>query len=127
MNDFLKIWRPLCHIQFCILLAIYTVLGLSPNPGTMVPMFADWLMHSTGYIVAGISISFAWPRVAIWKRGLFLLAYSFCIEIGQHFMPPRTFSMLDMLANLTGITIGLLAFMLLKKIWPPQFKALIQP
>lgn len=118
MESVLKVWRPLCHLQFWVMLAIYTVLGLSSNPGSMVPVFNDLLMHFCGYLVAGISISFAWPRMPYWQRAVFLLGYSIAIEIGQHFLPPRTFSALDILANFSGIVAGLGLFIVLKSIAP---------
>lgn len=126
MNTFLRIWRPLCHIQLWIMLAIYTVLGLSSNPGSMVPVFNDLLMHFWGYLVAGISISFAWPRVPYWQRAVFLLGYSIAIEIAQHFMPPRTFSTLDILANFSGIIAGLGLFGFLKHIAPMWVKPFLK-
>src|SRR5690606_28377226 len=118
MEKVFKIWRPLCVLQFFVLLVIYTILGLSSNPGGMVPVFNDLLMHLSGYIVAGISISFARPSASFWQRALFLLLYSIAIEICQHFMPPRTFSLLDILANFSGIVAGLILFMLLCHISP---------
>lgn len=125
MESVLKIWRPLCHIQFFIMLVLYTFLGLTRNTGELMPAYNDLAMHFLGYIVAGISISFAWPRSAYWQRALFLLCYSIAIEIGQHFLPPRTFSLLDILANFSGIVVGLLLFMLLKNISPQWAKPLL--
>src|SRR5690606_15585658 len=90
MKLLLSIWRPLCHVQFWIMIAIYTVLGLSSNPGSMVPVFNDLLMHFWGYLVAGISISFAWPRAPYWQRAAFLLGYSIAIEIAQHFIDRKS-------------------------------------
>ena len=126
MELVLKVWRPLCHIQFFIMLVIYTFLGLTRNTGEMVPAYNDLAMHFTGYVVAGISISFAWPRSAYWQRALFLLGYSIAIEVGQHFLPPRTFSLLDILANFSGIVAGLLLFTLLKKFSPQWAKPLMK-
>lgn len=126
MNWLLSIWRPLCHIQFWIMLGIYTVLGLSSNPGTMVPVFNDLLMHFLGYFVAGISISFAWPNTHYWQRALFLLCYSIAIEIGQHFMPPRTFSTWDIVANFSGIVAGLIFFTLSKQFAPTWAKPFLR-
>lgn len=126
MEKVFKIWRPLCVLQFFVLLVIYTILGLSSNPGGMVPVFNDLLMHLSGYIVAGISISFARPSTSFWQRALFLLLYSIAIEICQHFMPPRTFSVLDILANFSGILIGLSCFALLKKIGPGWSQAFMR-
>lgn len=126
MELVLKVWRPLCQMQFFIMLVIYTFLGLTRNAGDMVPAYNDLVMHFTGYVVAGISISFAWPRSAYWQRALFLLFYSMAIEIGQHFLPPRTFSLLDIVANFSGIITGLVLFMLLKKFSPQWAKPFIK-
>jgi VanZ family protein len=125
MKFILKIWRPLCYLQFTVMLVIYTVLGLTRNTAEMVPAYNDLVMHFTGYVIAGISISFAWPRTNYWQRALFLLMYSIAIEIGQHFLPPRTFSWLDILANLSGVIVGLFLFVLLKKISPQWANPLV--
>ena len=101
------LWRPLCLIQFLILLVAFTYLGLTPHPEDSVPMFNDKLMHCSGYFVAGISISFAFPRWTFLARAAFLIIFSIGIEIGQHFMPPRTFDLLDICANSTGVVLGL--------------------
>lgn len=109
-------WRVLCVTQFYLMLCIYTYLGLTPHPEDTVPMFADWLMHGTGYLVASFSISFARPYWPYWQRAAFLISYSFAIEVGQIFSPPRTFSLVDMLANSSGTLLGLgLAFLLAVK------------
>ncbi len=118
MQALIRAWRLACHLQFAVLLVIYTFLGLTRNTSGMLPAYNDLVMHFAGYLVAGLSISAAWPRTALWQRGLFLLAYSIAIEIIQHFLPPRTFSWLDILANLGGIVAGLLLFILLKRFSP---------
>lgn len=118
MTTLLKLWRPLCYLQFFSLLAIYTLLGLTPNPGSMVPMYSDWLMHFTGYVVAGISISFTWPQWHWRYRAMFVVVFSIFIEIGQHFMPPRTFSVTDILANGSGVLTGIGLFYVLRRIAP---------
>lgn len=111
------IWRPLCLFQFAILIIAFTYLGLTPHPEDSVPMFNDKLMHCSGYFIAAISISFALPLWAFWQRAAFLIIYSIGIEIGQHFMPPRTFDLYDICANSTGVVLGLLfVFILSKKI-----------
>jgi VanZ family protein len=102
------LWRPLCLVQFLMLLAIFIYLGLTPSPENSVPMFNDKLMHFTGYFIAGGSISFAFPLWKIWQRAGFLILFSVGIEIGQHFMPPRTFDYFDIGANSSGVILGLL-------------------
>lgn len=118
------LWRLLCITQFYCLLAIYTYLGLTPHPENTVPVFNDLLMHFSGYIVAAVSISFARPLWPLWQRAAFLIAFSFAIEIGQHFNPPRTFSLSDMFANSGGVILGLLIVVLLEKTITPFAKLL---
>ena len=108
-------WRLTCVAQFYLLIALYTYLGLTPSPEKTVPVFNDLLMHFAGYAVAAISISFARPYWPLWLRMAFLLAYSIAIEIAQHFNPPRTFSLMDIVANLAGIVLGLALLYVLQR------------
>lgn len=107
------LWRPLCLAQFFSLLAVFIYLGLTPSPENSVPMFNDKVMHLTGYFIAGGSISFAFPLWKLWQRASFLILFSICIETGQHFMPPRTFDFFDIVANSSGVILGLLCVALL--------------
>ena len=109
-------WRALCLIQFLLLLVVFTYLGLTPSPENTVPMFNDKLMHCSGYFVAGTSISFAFPYWSFLQRAAFLIIYSCGIEVGQYFMPPRTFDVFDIGANTTGVILGLGLIMFLVKI-----------
>jgi glycopeptide antibiotics resistance protein len=108
-------WRPLCFLQFLILLALFSYLGLTPSPEKSVPMFNDKLMHCSGYFIAAGSMSFALPLWQLWQRASFLIVFSIGIEIGQHFMPPRSFDFLDIVANSSGVLVGLLLVGLLAK------------
>lgn len=117
-------WRVLCVTQFCSLLVIYTYLGLTPHPEKSVPVFNDLLMHFVGYAVAAISISFACPRWPYWQQALLLVLYSITIEIAQHFNPPRTFSGADIIANATGVILGLSLVFAGKK-YCPWFRHLL--
>lgn len=102
------LWRPLCRLQFVLLLLVYSYLSLTSSPGEHIPVYNDKLMHFLGYLVAGFSVTFALPHTPWWQRWLLLAVYSTGIEIAQHFMPPRTFSWLDILANVAGAGMGLL-------------------
>ena len=117
------LWRPLCVVQFLILLAAFVYLGLTPSPENSIPMFNDKLMHLTGYFIAGGSISFAFPLWKLWQRASFLILFSIGIEILQHFMPPRTFDIIDIGANSSGVILGLLwvLFLTKKTNWFNQF------
>ncbi len=117
-------WRFLCVVQFYILLVIYTYLGLTPHPENTIPVFNDLIMHFAGYTVAAISINFARPFWPMWQQALILVGYSVAIEIAQHFNPPRTFSLADILANATGVALGL-TLILLSKRYLPGFKTFL--
>jgi VanZ family protein len=126
MDVIARVWRPLCVVQFAVLLVIYTYLSLTSTPGDYVPVYNDKLMHFTGYFVAGLSITFAFPNMPIWQRWLLLVAYSTGIEVAQHFMPPRTFSWLDILANTAGAATGLAVFEFARRLAPRWSKLLLQ-
>lgn len=111
-------WRILCVAQFYGLLCVYTYLGLTPNPGGSIATYNDLLMHFAGYTLAAISISFARPYWHLWKQAIFLLLYSIAIEIAQHYNPPRTFSLSDIVANVGGISVGLGLVALAKQYCP---------
>lgn len=107
-------WRFLMLVQFYCLIVLYTFLGLTPHPESLVGSFNDLLMHFVGYFIAAFSISLARPQWPWWQQAMFLIVYSTAIEIAQHFNPPRTFSIADMLANSLGVLLGLAIVSLLK-------------
>lgn len=126
-HELMMLWRRLCLLQFLVLLVVYTFLSLTSSPGDHVPVYNDKLMHLSGYFVAGFSITFAFPGIPWWQRWLWLAAYSSGIEVAQHFMPPRTFSWLDILANTTGAAAGLSLCGLLRHLLPGWNRALLEP
>jgi len=122
-----RLWRRLCLLQLLFLIVIYTFLSLTSSPGEHVPLYNDKLMHFSGYFVAGFSITFAFPGMPWWQRWLWLVAYSSGIEVAQHFMPPRTFSWLDILANVSGAASGLALCGLLRRVLPKWNRLLLEP
>lgn len=100
-------WRFLMVLQFYCLIALYTFLGLTPHPESIVGSFNDLLMHFAGYVLAAFSINAARPKWSWQLQATFLIIYSIGIEIAQHFNPPRTFSYADMVANSLGVILGL--------------------
>ena len=81
----LKCW------QFYVLLMLFAMLGLTPNPGEMLSQSNDLVLHFLGYAIAGISMGLSSPSLKHWQRFAFLVIYSLLIEIGQHFVPHRAF------------------------------------
>ncbi len=100
-------WRQLYLMQFFALLVLFLFMGLTPAPETYAPALNDKLAHFSGYFVSAFSISFAYPQKSIGYKAIFLILFSIAIEIGQYFMPPRTFDLLDICANSAGVLVGL--------------------
>jgi VanZ family protein len=55
------------------------------------------------------------PTNPLLRAALFSIGFGITIEFLQLFVPGRSFSVLDMLANSIGVGLGYLIFMLLKK------------
>jgi VanZ family protein len=86
-------------------------LSLTPAPPQALLTFSDKLLHSAGYLALYLSCSFAYPQPATVNRKLFFLFfYSILIELIQHFIPQRSFSFLDILANGFGLLSGVALF-----------------
>ncbi|WP_347331927.1 VanZ family protein [Marinimicrobium locisalis] len=118
MTRFPEWWYLLCRWQFALLLVVYTYMGLTTSSGPHIPQYDDKMMHYLGYLVAGLSITGAFPGWPWWQRALVLLAYSGLIEVLQHFLPPRTLSLGDMVANALGVGSGLLLIEAFRKTFP---------
>lgn len=108
----LRLYRASKRVQFALLLLIFTWLGLTPYPGETLAASNDLLLHFLGYWVAGCSIRLALPHQPFWQSFAGLFCYSLAIEIGQHFVPTRSFDWRDLVANGAGIGLGLAAFAL---------------
>jgi len=101
--------------QFWLFLLAATYLSLTSRPPGALEVFSDKILHAVGYFLLFISCNLAYsPYRKLSGKILLLLCYSIIIEIIQHFIPNRQFSGLDILANLTGLTWGLLVTVYLK-------------
>ncbi|UTF61469.1 VanZ family protein [Gilvimarinus sp. DA14] len=93
--------------QYLLLLALYLVMGTAKQPQQVVGDYNDVLMHFAGYAVAGVSVSIAFARQAIWLRFFQLFCFSTLVEIIQYTLPWRSFELKDIAANSLGILVGL--------------------
>ncbi|MGV1099671.1 VanZ family protein [Thiovibrio sp. JS02] len=95
-------------LQFSLFLAYATYASLSPYPSGAMEVVSDKLIHTAGYFLFYLStdLAFAQDRLRLNKL-LLLFAYSMLIEICQYFIPSRSFSLLDLMANLAGLLLGL--------------------
>jgi len=95
--------------QFWLFLLYCTYLSLTPYPNEgLIETFSDKFLHCIGYFLLFISCNFAHrPNRHLRLKIILLLCYSAAIEIFQHFIPNRGFSFGDLLANLSGLLIGI--------------------
>ncbi len=113
-------------LQFIALTGYATVLSLIPDPGDDFNSIWDKYLHLACWMVLGLSLWLALPAgKRIFAPAAWLLAYSVLIEILQHILPERQFSLLDIVANALGIGCAIAAVTvyeqwLLPMLWPKK-------
>ncbi|MFT7723483.1 MAG: VanZ family protein [Roseateles sp.] len=102
--------RPLWRALLAALVIAITWLALSPAPPKTLDTGWDKANHTLAFAALAFTAARAlWPRPRQWGwLVLALLAYGAGIEVAQGFLPPREASMLDLLADASGIAAGLL-------------------
>ena len=78
----------------------------------------DKLFHFSGFFVLAGMLAQGWQQLSCVQWFTSLLLYAALTEVLQHFIPGRSFSIMDWLANGLGIATGLLLSYLLSKSWP---------
>ena len=71
--------------------------------------------HLIAFFTLYILISLGFRYLSIKMRFFYLLLFAIQIEIVQHFIEGRFFSLLDIVADIVGIALGALVFYLLYK------------
>ncbi|HKI50945.1 MAG TPA: VanZ family protein [Geothermobacteraceae bacterium] len=105
------------QLQFWALLLACLALSLMPQPPGVFELASDKFWHALAYLVLYLSSQIAYPmKVSQTARFTLLLGFSLLIEILQHFVPRREFSLLDLAANAAGLLLGMLAYRLSARI-----------
>ncbi len=78
--------------------------------------FSDKTNHFLAFFVLYILLSLSYEKLSTLKAFALLLLFGLQIEIVQHFLPARHFSLLDVVADMVGICIGIVSFYIFKKI-----------
>ncbi len=95
--------RTLVRALFALTLAVVTVLAFIPLDHPPVSG-NDKLNHVAAFAVLATLAIGAFPNAPPWRWILpGLLGYGLFIEVTQHFLPWRTFSIADLAADLVGI------------------------
>ena len=93
--------------MFFGLIGIYLILGVIPLSGELTANNKDLLFHGMAYCLLMTIAILAFQQIGRpFKLLLGLFAYSMIIEFIQHFLPYRSFSVLDLLANGVGLVLG---------------------
>jgi VanZ family protein len=71
--------------------------------------FNTRLEHMVAYLIAGIAVIIAHPRIPTWSIAAILCAYAGILELGQIYIPGRHAALLDWLASSSGVLCACLA------------------
>ena len=116
--------------RIALLIATVTIAHFATAPLEAVPFvgLGDKVLHVGAFLVLASMLDFSFPSTAFGAgKVAALLAYGIAIEIVQHYLPFRSFSLLDWLADAAGIALYVAAATpILKRIpwlqrrWEPQ-------
>ncbi|MEJ2489699.1 MAG: VanZ family protein [Sulfurovaceae bacterium] len=91
---------------FFLTLLIIEFLATATKGVEQITLGWDKLNHLAAFSVLYILFSLAFRQVSVVLKVVLLIAYGLQIEIAQHFLPPREFSLLDVIADMLGILFG---------------------
>ncbi len=99
---------PLGLLRTAFISALISIMGLSLMPNAYDPILNVWdkAKHFAAFLLLTALFTKAWPnRPTLLIKCLLLLLYGLLIECLQALTPDRHFSLLDLLANATGIAV----------------------
>lgn len=107
------LWR----LAFWMTWSICTLLFLTPVSGLPPIDLWDKAVHTTVFVVLMVLLILAHAKqLSVLPLALLLTLYGVLIEFGQLFVPGRSFSLLDIVANTLGVIIILVATHAVSKI-----------
>lgn len=98
--------KHLYQISFFTTLLVIEYLATTTREIEMVSHSWDKLNHLAAFAVLYLLLTLAFGHLKTWIRIILLMAFAFQIEIVQHFIPGRDFSLPDIVADAIGIFIG---------------------
>lgn len=112
------IWRTLFAVYFSLL--CWQLL----TPVTVVsPGGWDKLIHFAGFFVLATLATLGWRKGAATNLIVILVAYAALTELLQYFIPGRSFSILDWLADGLGVITAVIVSLHVLNRMPPGLKA----
>ena len=106
-----RILRALPKLAFFVILLVLCVAGMRGEPVPQVFENQDKLHHWAGFACLTVSAYLAFPGTRIIWLLFWTLLGSMLIELEQSFMPLRTASWGDMVANATGVLCGMVVIL----------------
>lgn len=101
-----RLWQAVLVISVAAILFLATTSSSYPIPSAA----NDKVNHIIAFFELTIVTRLAWPRLSAYWYVPALLGFGFALELVQATLPYRTFSMADVLADATGIAIGMLSW-----------------
>jgi len=109
------------RVSFISALTITTYLTMTFVEYSVAENISDKLSHAIAFLMLSLFLDFSFPSSEFdWKKYLPLFLYGVMIECVQYFLPYRSFSLLDMLADALGIITYVIILPLL--IYVPELK-----
>lgn len=99
--------QPFQHVVFYALASFIFYLATTPHAYPIPSSSNDKINHFLAFVVLAILLSQVHRRLGNIGVFISLATYGFAIEVAQHFLPWRSFSLLDWLTDLAGIVVGL--------------------
>jgi len=92
------------RLLLCISLVIITYLATTALEFAVVLSSYDKINHFAAFLVLALLLDFSFPNYRFNSvKIVSLIAYGLSLEIIQHFLPYRMFSLLDIGADITGL------------------------
>ncbi len=103
----MKLSRTAIHIfrfLLFITLIVVTFMATTSLEFTVVPLTYDKLNHLGAFFVLALLLDFSFPESSFdMIKVIFLISYSFSLEVFQYFLPHRMFSSFDIVADIVGL------------------------
>lgn len=98
---------------FWLAVAFATYSAFAPQDMVTAPKVSDILLHLTAFFVLTVLLQMAYLRNRMLLAAGLIFCYGAGIELVQLVLPERSAEMKDLLVDLAGIALGLVAYRLL--------------
>ncbi len=105
------------RVLLLVTLIVVTFLATTSLQFTIVPSIYEKLNHFAAFLVLALLLDFSFPNSRFNSVKIFaLIAYGFSLEIIQHFLPHRIFSLFDIGADSLGMFAYALSIPFIKRV-----------